>query len=322
MTDPSITIDPTLLGTPLIAGQTLGHYQLLEQCGSGGMGVVFRAYDKHLERDVALKVLPRSNLDDSIARLRFRNEALTLAKLNHPNIATVHDFDTQDGTDFLIMEYVYGEALSTKLQGGALSEKEALSIARQITGALQEAHEHNVIHRDLKPGNVLLTHTGRVKVADFGVAKILTPRTNECPTESLLQIDFGAGTVPYMAPEQLRGEPMDARSDIWGAGCVLYEMTTGSRPFEQIRVPNLTDAIFHENPVGPRIRNESLSAETEFVILKCLQKNLKDRYQSAEELRLDLNRINDDESTGALPEPSFQNGLLNRLLQFLLFVIG
>jgi eukaryotic-like serine/threonine-protein kinase len=279
------------LGTALVAGQMLGRYQLLDQLGCGGMGIVFRAYDTTLDRDVALKVLRSSKFDDPIARTRFRKEALTLAKLNHPNIITIHDFHTQDLIDFLIMEYVQGETLAAKLSGVALPEKEVLYIGDQIAAALQEAHERDIIHCDLKPCNVLLTRSGRVKVADFGLSKCLRRLANESTTQSALWTDRGAGTIPYMAPEQLRGEPPDACSDVWAAGCVLYEMSTGGRPFRQILMPTLTDAIFHENPIPLRSWNGSTSAELEVVTLKCLQKDPRDRYQSAKELRLDLQRV-------------------------------
>src|SRR5262249_43552968 len=279
------------LGTALVAGQTLGRYQLPEQLGWGGVGIVFRAYDTALERDVALKVLRSSKFDDPIARTRFRKEALTLAKLNHPNIITIHDFHTEDRIDFLIMEYVQGETLAAKLRGVALPEKEVLSIGDQIAAALQEAHERDIIHCDLKPCNVLLTRSGRVKVADFGLSKCLRPLANESTTQSALWTDRGAGTIPYMAPEQLRGDPPQACSAAWSAGCVLYEMSTGGRPFRQILMPTLTDAILHENPIPLRSWNGSTSAELEVVTLKCLQKDPRDRYQSAKELRLDLQRV-------------------------------
>ena len=214
-------------------GQTLGHYRVLEQIGAGGMGLVFRAHDERLERDVALKVLPPGTLTDETARKRFRKEALTLSKLNHPNIETVFDFDTQDGMDFLVMEYIPGVTLDEKLAAAALPEKEVIRLGEQLAEGLEAAHAEGVIHRDLKPGNLRLTPVGRLKVLDFGLAKLLRPVSDIAHTESLSQTRGAAGTLPYMAPEQLRSEPADARSDIWAAGVVLYEMATGRRPFPQ-----------------------------------------------------------------------------------------
>src|SRR5712691_1412436 len=159
----------------LTPGQTLGRYRILERIGAGGMGVVYRAHDERLDRDVALKTLPPRALGDEAARKRFRNEALTLSKLSHPNIAVVYDFDTSDGLDFLIMEYVTGLALSQKLTNGPLPEQEVVNFSEQIAKALEDAHEMGIIHRDLKPANIMVTPKGHVKLLDFGLAKLLTP---------------------------------------------------------------------------------------------------------------------------------------------------
>ncbi len=202
-------------------GKTLSHYRVVEKIGAGGMGEVYRAHDERLERDVALKVLPAGTLSDESARKRFRKEALALSKLNHPNIATVFDFDTQDGVDFLVMELVEGVTLSDKLTAGALPEKEIARIGTQLAEGLAAAHEQRVVHRDLKPGNLRVTPDGRLKILDFGLAKFVRAvggitttegTTESAPTEAM------AGTLPYMAPEQLRGETVDARSDLWASG--------------------------------------------------------------------------------------------------------
>ncbi|MFY9585078.1 MAG: serine/threonine-protein kinase, partial [Candidatus Acidiferrales bacterium] len=276
-------------------GHTLSHYRVVEQIGSGGMGVVYRAHDDRLERDVALKVLPTGTLADEAARKRFRKEALALAKLGHPNIGVIHDFDTQDGVDFLVMEYIAGATLAERIAAGALPEKEVLALGAQIAAALEEAHEHSVVHRDLKPGNILVTPKGQAKVLDFGLAKLLRPsgpRAGEtATTETVSDTAVVAGTLPYMSPEQLRGEPADARADIYATGAVLYEMATGQRPFREGLASRLTDAILHQPPVPPRTLNGRISPELERIILKCLEKDPENRYQSAKELVVDLRRL-------------------------------
>jgi len=198
-------------------GRTLGHYCIVERIGVGGMGVVYRAHDERLERDVALKVLPTGILSDEGARKRFRGEALALARLNHPNIGAVYDFDTQDGLDFLVMEYVPGGTLASRLTGGPLPEKEVAALGAQIAAALEDAHEHGIVHRDLKPGNIAVTLKGQTKVLDFGLAKLFQPASAGMPGESLTvsaAVSEAAGTLPYMAPEQVEGERVDARTDI------------------------------------------------------------------------------------------------------------
>ena len=199
-------------------GKTLGHFRIEARLGSVGMGVVYRARDEHLARDVAVKILPEGTLGDEAARKRFRKEALPLSKLNHPNIATIYDFDTQDGVDFLVMEYVEGTTLSEKLSGHSLPEKDVARLGGQVADALEEAHEHGVIHRDLKPGNVMVTPKGQAKVLDFGLAKLAHPVSETAVTESLTEGPRLAGTLPYMAPEQLQGEEVDARTDIHALG--------------------------------------------------------------------------------------------------------
>jgi serine/threonine protein kinase len=174
-------------------GQTLSHYRIVEKIGAGGMGEVYKARDEHLDRDVAIKVLPTGTLADEQARKRFRKEALALSKLNHPNIATVHDFDTQEGVDFIVMEYVKGASLAEKVKTGPLREKEITELGAQIADALEEAHERGIVHRDLKPGNIAVTQKGRVKVLDFGLARMLRPVSDEATTEALTQEHAVAG---------------------------------------------------------------------------------------------------------------------------------
>jgi serine/threonine-protein kinase len=288
-------------------GQTLGHYRILEKVGSGGMGVVYRARDEQLERDVALKVLPSGTLSNDASRRHFRNEALALAKLNHPNIETVYEFDTQDGTDFLVMEYVPGKTLADRLIGGALPEKEVIALGMQIAAALAEAHEHGIVHRDLKPANIALTEKGQAKVLDFGLAKLLRPQ-DETTADNLSSTQGAAGTLPYMSPEQLRGEQVDARSDIYTIGAVLYEMATYRRAFGEPLASRLIDAVLHQTPVPPRALNPRISPELERIIVKCLDKNPEQRYQSAKELLVDLRRLEQSTSGEVVRPPASPKG--------------
>jgi eukaryotic-like serine/threonine-protein kinase len=255
------------------------------------MGEVYRAHDEHLDREVAIKVLPTGALFDDPSRKRFRKEALALSKLNHPNIATIHDFDTQHGLDFLVMEYIPGITLSQKLPAGALPEKEVLRLGIQLSDGLAAAHEHGIVHRDLKPGNLRLTSDGRLKILDFGVAKLRQPVAETAATESSLHTHSISGTLPYMAPEQLAGEEVDARTDIHGAGFLLYEMATGQRPFAEVQSGQLIGALLRSEPLPPRALNSKVSAELERIIGKCVEKDPENRYQSAKELAIDLRRL-------------------------------
>ncbi|PYV67922.1 MAG: hypothetical protein DMG97_26115 [Acidobacteria bacterium] len=272
-------------------GQILGHYRILEQIGAGGMGVVYRAHDERLDRDVALKVLPPGALADEPARKRFRKEALALAKLNHPSIATVYDFDTQRDVDFLVYEYIPGVTLKDKLSHGTLPEIEIARLGMQLAKALTAAHKEGVVHRDLKPANLLVTVDGQLKILDFGLAKLIRTSSEEDPTASPSETYVAAGTLAYMAPEQLRGELADLRSDIYSSGAVLYEAATGQRPFPETYVPRLIDSILHEGPRPPGRLNRRVSPALENIILKCLGKEPEQRYQSAAELHVDLERL-------------------------------
>jgi serine/threonine protein kinase/tetratricopeptide (TPR) repeat protein len=271
-------------------GQTLGHYRIIEKVDAGGMGVVYRAHDNQLERDVALKVLPTGTLSTDASRRQFRKEALALGKLNHPNIETVYEFDTQDGIDFLVMEYVPGNTLAERLATGALPEKEVVALGMQIAAAMEEAHSRGIVHRDLKPRNIAITERGQAKVLDFGLAKLL-PQVNELMSDTLTDTQEGAGTLPYMPPEQLQGESVDARADIYTIGAVLYEMATEHRAFPQELPSRVIDAILHHPPVPPRALNSKISPELERIILKCLDKDPARRFQSAKELLVDLRRL-------------------------------
>ena len=282
-------------------GKNLGHYRVREQIGAGGMGVVFLAHDEQLERDVAIKVLPTGTLADEAARKRFRKEALSLAKLNHPNIATIHDFDTDGETDFLVTEYIAGESLDKKLASGALSGREVVKLGLQLARGLGAAHAQGIVHRDLKPANLRLTSDGRLKILDFGSAQFAHPETELAVTASLTLSQQITGTLPYMAPEQLRGESADRRTDIWAAGAVLYELATGTRPFPETHGPLLINAILNQEPEPPcGERIPEISPGLESVIWKALRKNPTDRYQSAGELEQDLRRL----TVGVSPQTS------------------
>src|SRR5881296_3833141 len=236
-------------------GRTLGHYRIIEKIGAGGMGEVYLARDERLQRDVAIKILPAGMLSDDTARTRFRKEALALSRLNHPNVATVHDFDTAEGVDFLVMEYIRGDTLSRKLVDGRLHESEVIRIGIQVAEGLEAGHKENVIHRDIKPGNIRLTLDGRAKILDFGLAKVVRPTSGTATADSLSETGT-VGTLPYMAPEQVRGRQVDARTDIWALGAVLYEMATGRRPFLENDSFRLVTAILESAPSSPRRLND------------------------------------------------------------------
>jgi tetratricopeptide (TPR) repeat protein len=273
-------------------GEVLGHYRIVEQIGAGGIGVVYRAHDERLQRDVAIKVLAAGTLADDAARKRFRKEALTLSRLNHPNIATVFDFDTQNGTDFLVTEYISGVTLNTKLANMALPEKEIISLATQLSQGLEAAHHNGIIHGDLKPSNLQITTDARMKILDFGLARWIPHASELGLTVTVTEAHGHMGTLAYMAPEQFRGAGPDVRSDIWGAGAVIYEMATGKRPFVEETSPQIVNAILTQEPPSPRARNRQVSSGLEKIILKALEKDPSRRYQSAGTLTADLQRIN------------------------------
>jgi serine/threonine protein kinase/tetratricopeptide (TPR) repeat protein len=261
------------------------------------MGTVYRAHDGRLARDVAIKLLRPDTLADRGARHRFRHEALALSRLNHPNIAGIFDFDTQDAIDFIVMELVPGETLSARLTTGPLPEAEVVRLGAQLADGLEAAHQAGVVHRDLKPGNLRVTPEGRLKILDFGIAKDVGPAAGEAETRSATVQGAALGTPAYMAPEQLRGEPADTRADIYASGAVLYEMATGRPPHCEPNVPLLIDAVLHEAPVSPRALNARVTPGLEAIVLKALDKDPQQRYQSAKELLVDLRRL-------AAPQPS------------------
>jgi len=269
-------------------GRVLGHYRVIEAIGSGGMGAVYRAHDERLDRDVAIKVLPPDSLADEESRKRFQQEALALSSISHPNIETVYDFAAEDGADYLVMELVPGVSLDRKLASGPLSEGEMLPLAMQLTEGLAAAHAAGVLHRDLKPHNVQITPQGRLKILDFGLAKRLRLTSDAETLDQLTRSRSLLGTLPYMSPEQLRGQPVDARTDIYGAGAVLYEMATRQRPFPESNSAVLAENILNRQPQPPREINPKVSIKLEQIILKCLAKEGVRRYSSAAGLLADL----------------------------------
>ena len=274
-----------------LVGTTISHYRVIEKIGQGSMGVVYRAHDLRLERDVALKLLPHGALADSAARKRFRNEALALARLNHPNICSVFDFDTEADTDFLVMEFVPGVSLQERLRNGPPLLEEVVPLGLQLAAGLAAAHEQGVLHRDLKPGNLRVTPEGRLKILDFGLAKLFHPEDGPDATISAADTSSISGTVPYMAPEQLRGEALDARSDVYSAGAVLFELATGRRPFPERQFAKLINDIMNTDaPRASRV-NENVASGLDSVIAKAMERRPEERYQSASALHQDLERL-------------------------------
>jgi Tol biopolymer transport system component len=274
-----------------MVGRTLGHYRIVERVGVGGMGEVYRAHDEHLIRDVAIKVISPGSIGDQAARKRFRLEAFALSKLNHPNIGTVFDFNTQEGVDFLVMEYIPGVTLKDRIAGGPLPEKEIAHLGLQLAEGLAAAHLRGVVHRDLKPGNIMITPDSRVKILDFGLAKLADPLGRTDRKDHSTTSQPGAGTLAYMAPEQLCGKAIDHRADIYSAGTVLFEMATGRHPFQNPVVGSLVEDVLHRLPVPPSQLRSGISSRLEEIILKCLEKDPEDRYQSSRDLLIDLRRL-------------------------------
>jgi len=286
----------------LSLGSRLGPYRITAKLGAGGMGEVYRASDTRLDREVALKVLPDHARSDRDARTRFRREALALSRLNHPHIEMVLDLGEENGVDYLVLEFVPGETLAARVARGRVPEREAVELGAQVAEALAEAHERGVLHRDLKPTNIMVTPNGRVKVLDFGLAKLAPAEGDETRSMNLTRVGTTAGTLAYMAPEQLLGEPIDSRADVYALGVVLYEITTARRPFQAAIATALANEVLHGQLVPPRAHEPSLSLRAEAVILRAMERERTRRYQTACEMVGELRCIaagNAGESGGA-----------------------
>ncbi len=262
-------------------GQIISHYRILEELGRGGMGVVYKAEDTRLGRTVALKFLPEDSFQDRSAIERFQREARAASALNHPNICTIHDIDEYGGRHFIVMELLEGQTLKHRIGGRPLAAEEVVRLGRQIADALEAAHAKAIVHRDLKPANIFVTGRGQIKVLDFGLAKLQRAPDDMTATESLTQPGVAPGTLPYMAPEQLRGGPTDARSDIWALGIVLYEMITGGLPFKGHTGYELSATILNQ---PPPVLPPQVPAGLRSTIQRCLAKNPQERYQHAGEV--------------------------------------
>src|SRR5262245_26053894 len=276
--EPVITLAANVLAEQhlqSLAGQCIGHYQILSRLGSGGMGEVYLAEDLKLARKVAIKFLTPALMTNEEARKRLLREARAAAALDHPNICTIREVGEEAGRSFIVMQYIEGETLAERIKRERLNLSEALAIAIQVAEALQEAHQHGIIHRDIKPQNLMLMARGQVKVLDFGLAKVVRDRvvaSEEADTSSLMSTPGTImGTMPYMSPEQVRGETLDLRSDIFSFGTTLYELVSGRRPFEAKSEAEIISAILTRE--APPLEQTGALEELEGAVRRCLEKD-------------------------------------------------
>jgi len=287
----------------LISSGTISHYRIVSKLGEGGMGQVYKAEDLRLDRTVALKILPSSSQDDEVKR-RFVREAKALSALNHPNIATIYEIDECEGVSFIAMEYIGGRTLRAVLDAETLAPSRALDFAIPVAEALSTAHDKNIIHRDIKPTNIIVADEGYVKVLDFGLAKLVGMPEADAEvtrTDLLTQAGMIFGTVAYMSPEQAMGVKLDQRSDIFSFGVVLYELVTGQRPFAGANPMAVLHAVIFDHPLPISRHRPDAAGELERVVNKALQKKANERYQSLKEMLVDLRRLRNDLSSGIAP---------------------
>src|SRR5262245_44839196 len=278
-----------------LTGRILGHYQIAEEISRGGMGIVYRATDTRLNRDVALKVLPEDLMHDADRRRRFIQEAQAASSLEHPHIAVIHEVDQVDGLAFIAMELIRGDKMSDMLARQRFPVARTLEIASEVAAGLARAHEKQIVHRDLKPANVMITDEGHAKIIDFGIAKLIEPLVSEnVNTQTSHQTDAGVilGTMTYMSPEQTRGERVDHRSDVFAFGILLHEMLAGQPPFQGKTGVETASAILHLPAprlaaLGPAVAAE-VSAHIQRIVDKCLAKDPADRYQGMKDVGVDL----------------------------------
>jgi eukaryotic-like serine/threonine-protein kinase len=287
-----------------LAGHNVLHYRIEKKIGEGGMGEVFLAQDTSLNRKVALKFLPPEMQQDPVARKRFFREARSAAALDNPYICSIHEVGEFEGKDFIVMEYVDGQTLMEKLRRGRLSLSQSLQIATETAEALQAAHGKGIIHRDLKPSNIMLTKTGHAKVMDFGLAKQIVPSggidSREDTVSAMTRSGMTLGTLAYMSPEQLRGEAVDARSDIFSFGLVLYEMLTRTHPFRKESPMETASGILHEEPKPVGAIMPAIPADLEKLINHCLRKEAERRIQHMDDVKLALIDLKGDLDSGRL----------------------
>jgi serine/threonine protein kinase/Tfp pilus assembly protein PilF len=286
-------------------GQQVSHYRILGKLGGGGMGIVFEAEDLKLGRHVALKFIPENLAGDNKSLERFTREARAASQLNHPNICTIHGIEDNNGHPFIVMEKLEGESLKQHIGGQPMPVEKVLDVGVQVADALVASHLKGIVHRDIKPANIFLTPSGQVKVLDFGLAKLVhNLGTDHEADQSLTAVGIIPGTAVYMSPEQARSEPVDARSDLFSFGVVLYEMATGKKPFSGANSLVTLDAVLHAKPIPPRDLNPKIPIELEGIIGKALEKDRSKRYQNAAELRSDLALLKKEAESGSIKTPS------------------